>query len=355
MHVENERVKNTIKLIIGLTILIVVLFVWDLIVNRKGNVKDILNNIITTKFQDSYNGVYTYTEELGYKISAFTGCSLSEINNYLLVINDDYYAFRSSCMGTYLKDKGKTDDLNIVAGDKAYSINYKDHLYERDYKVTSIIPNNAIADAKGAIDLNSLPGIVKETEFEGNYYDINRVVAGLTSNIYVYFTHLEGEQYSIRFSRVRSGLESQGATDYTYIIKNIDKMPLYYTFGDNLVMLERESTNSTYSYKFKVYTLKDGITYDLKNMFPITIDNEILNYDKSVYIVYDKSNRLFRMFVGNNKEFCVKNGDKDKVAYYEFEIKYNYSTNEFERPEYIKKWYENSDCSYINGLLKEAV
>ena len=59
-------------------------------------------------------------------------------------------------------------------------------------------------------------------------------------------------------------------------------------------MLERESTNDVYSYQFKVLTTQ-GIVYDLKEKFPIVIDDvkyllaiRNCNIDNEDKIVYDR-------------------------------------------------------------------
>ena len=351
MDVENERVKNSFKLIIAITILIIVLFVWDLIVNRKESVKEIISNITNTKIQDSYNGVYTYSDELETKVIAYSGCSFNTIENYILVINDDFYLFRSTCMGTYLKETGKTDDLNIVEEGKTYSVKYKDHIFYRDYKVLKIIPNNIISQEYGDLDMNSLVGIAKETEFEGNYYEINRSVSGFKGDLKVSFIPQEKGTFLLKIFNLYNKEEIL----YSYLIKDLDKAPLYYSFGKNLAIIERESTDSLFSYKFKVLTL-EGIKYDYKNNFPVFIDGKELNYDNnSVLIIYDKVVKYFKIFVGKDKKFCTDKGNGEDVAYYEFALKYNYRINEFEKPEFVKIWREGDSCAYINEYLKEAV
>ena len=347
---ENERVLKTIKFLVAIAVLTVVVFIWNLIANREHGITDFLANMTPEKrIQDSYNGVYTYEEDLGYKISAFTGCSLESVNNYILIINEDYYVFRSSCMGTYLKGKGETDDLNIVETNKSYMVKYEGNQYIRDFQTVSIVPNNRISKQdSSSLDLNSLSGIIKETMFEGNYYKIKREVAGISTTIIANLEHIDGNNYRLFF-------KAEGKEIYSYNVTNPDKMPLYYGFGSNLVMLERESSAGKYSYQFKVLTAA-GVTYNLVNTLPIKIDNVSLDYEhNSIFIVYDTSTRKFKMFVGFDKKFCVTNGDSSKIAFYEFEINYNYSSNTFEKPSFVKIWYENENCSYVEQYLKEAV
>lgn len=349
MKVESERVKNSIRLLIGLAILTVVLFVGDLIFNRKGSVKEMFSGITNNKILETYNGVYTNHEDLGYRIVAYSGCSVESVDNQILIINDDFYLFRTSCMGTFFKEKGHTDDLNIIEKDKAYEVHYKDITYKRDYKTMSIVQRNTVASKEGYLDLNSLNGIVKETMSNDEYYDIERNVDGLdkSSPLLAIFKHKDDGDFSLSFWKYDDKL-------YEYTIHDINKMPLYYTYGGNLVMLERESSDSLYSYKFKVLT-RGGMTYNLAEKLPVNVDGESLDYNKSVFIVYDQKDKEFKMFIGNDKKFCVENGNKDKIAFYEFSIKYNYQKNEFDNPLYVKKWYEHENCDYINQYLKGAV
>ena len=348
---KSKRFLNSIKLLVAIAILTVVVFIWNLFVNHKKGITDFLANISPNKrVQDTYNGVYTYVEDLGYKISAYTGCSLESINNYILIVNEDYYLFRSSCMGTYLKGTGKTDDLNIVETTDSYLVKYDGHQYNRDYKVVSIVTNNDIETYNGTnLDLNSLSGIIKETMFEDNYYNLIRGVAGLTTRLTVEMKHIDGNRYDLAFYNKKQDLL------YRYNINNPDKLPLYYGFGGDLVMLERESSAAKYSYQFKVLS-ENGIAYELANQFPIIIDGVSLDYNNnSIFIIYDNAKRQFKLFIGTDKKFCVSGGNSDKVAYYEFFIGYNYSTNTFEKPSFVKIWYENEGCSYIEEYLKEAV
>ena len=355
MEVENERVKYAIRLIVGIAVLTVVVFVWDLIVNRKSSVKEIISNITPTKVQDTYNGVYTYSEDLGYKVSAFTGCSFSAVDNYILVINDDFYLFRSTCMGTYLKGSGKTDDLNIVEEKKSYSITYKDNLYHRDYKVVSIVPNNNIAKQDGDLDLNSIVGIAKETEFEGNYYSMERRVYGTNGTLIASFKPLETKEFQLTISSNESDANNEEGYLYTYTIDDLDRAPVFYTYGKNLVIIERDSTASKYAYKFLVVN-GNGDIYDYANYLPVKIDDQELNYsNNSIFIVYDKTSKYFKIFLGKDKKFCKNDDTSDEIAFYEYSIKYNYTHNEFDKPEFVKIWRGVDGCSYIDEYLKEAV
>lgn len=346
MQVENERVRRVINLLIVVAVLTVIVFVWNLVTHNKGTVKDIFNNLtIKGKIQDSYNGIYNHPEDLEKKINAFKGCSISKVNNYILVIYDKFYIFRSSCLGTYLKETGNTDDLNIATTDKDYYIMYKNVRYDRDYTVRSIVPNNAIAHESGKLDLNSLPIILKETQFEGNYYELNREIDGVSDKIKINVKRRDDGLFNVSFWYNRDIL-------YTQVIQNFDNMARYYPYGDMIVIIEREISSDKYSDHFKILNKNKGITYDLADEFNVKVDDVTLNYqNNSIVIVFDTSNRHYKMFVGKDKNFCVKNGSSDKIAFYEFKIVYNHAKGTFDKPVFVANHYESEGCSYIEKYL----
>jgi hypothetical protein len=258
-------------------------------------------------------------------------------------------------MGTYMKGTGKTDDLNIVEEKDSYTVTYKDHLYRRDYKVVSIVPNNKIIDQHGDLDLNSLVGIAKETEFEGNYYPLKRAVYGTSGTLQMSFEPLESKDFLLKISSFENEYNNEDGYLYSYTIKDLDKAPVYYSYGKNLAIIERDSTDNMYAYKFKVINSL-GSQYDYSDHLPVIIDDQELNYNThSIYIVYDKALKYFKVFIGKDKEFCSKSEDSDEIAFYEYAIKYNYTHNEFDKPDFVKIWRSGDGCGYINEYLKEAV
>ncbi len=345
MQTENERVRRVIRLLIIVAILTVVLFVVKLIANNHGKVKDIFDNLtVNGKIQDSYNGVYNNITELDVKVNAYKGCSFNKINNYILVVNDEYYLYRDSCLGTFLMEKGKSDDLNIASTDKEYYIMYKNKRYNRDHTVKKIVPSNTMKNTRGKVGLNALSVILKETEYEGSYYTMENNIDGLSEKYGLKVVPRENNGYSMEITYLMRPI-------YSYYIRSLDEMPKFYIYGETIVVVESESTEDKYSDQFKVIG-NEGMTFNLSDEFDVTVDDIKLNYaNSSIRIVFDKSNRVFRMFVGNDKKFCVKSGASDKVAYYEFVLKYDYSGHSFGKPVFVTNHYENEGCSYINSYL----
>ena len=54
------------------------------------------------------------------------------------------------------------------------------------------------------------------------------------------------------------------------------------------------------------------------------------------------------MLVGDLNTFCDNDKkDSDEISYYEFEIKYNYSTKNFDSPEFKKVGKYSEGCTYV--------
>lgn len=343
---ENKRVVNAIRLLIAIVILTVVVFVVDLIVNRDKKITDLIVNRDKKKINDNYNGVYTNKDDLGMNVYAFNGCSFTTINNYILVVDDNYYLYRSSCMGTYLKESGETKSLNIGEYSNSYFITHNDKRFNKDTSVRSIIPNNIIAKAKDPLELNSLSVIAKETEFEGNYFNFERTIKGMNSKILVNFSRLDNGAFKL-------GFKYKGKVLYEYLVKSFDNMPLFHTMGSQIVMIERDNNindASKYSYKFRVIG-ESGLEYDLQTYFPQIINDVTIGYNDSVYVKYDQQSRSYRILIGNDKKFCVENSTSENVAYYEYKITFDYQTNRFKKPEFVGIGREKDGCGYVSSIL----
>lgn len=347
---ENERVRRAVRLLIVLAILTVIVFVWDLFKNKDKSIDDIIK-IITPKQKntDNSNGIYSYVEPLGVKYKASKSCGFDSITNYLYIIYDEYYYFRSTCMGTFLKEKGQTKNLNIDTDDSGYYVMFNKNKYVRDNKLKTIVPENLLKGSKEAdIDLNSLAIITKETQFEGSYYKLEKTVAYVNPRITAVYEHNSSGGFTLTLGK-------NDITTYTYTIKDMKMFPSFRNYGSNLAIVEKEYNpydKNKYAYKLKLISATQSL-YDLRNHFPIIVDGVELNTnDYSIYIMYDESKQYYRMFVGHDTKFCVGDVKSNRIAYYEFAIKYNFLNATFDRPEFVKIGYENEDCSYIEQYVR---
>ena len=347
---KSKRLSNTIKLLIIILILAVAVFVGYYIKNKKNPFVDIVNNFKKdSALYDNLNGIYTYKETLDKTRNPFSGCAISEMNNHILIINDDYKVYRSSCMGTYLKDEGKVDQLNIKTDSGEEYIEYDDHKFTKDYFTTAIVPNNRIQDYFMSVDLSNLEFVLKETQFPGNYYLIEAPLRNNGNLFLVYDKNPDSDEDSIRIR-----MDEEDVTVYQYSFEKYDELPKFYSFGSKTVIIEEKDNKNSrnkFGYHFNVINSKE-VEYNIENMFPIVINNENLTFENnSVYIFFDEKDRQFKMFVGYDKKMCNEEGSEHRPIYYEFKITYNYSQGHFEKPEFVKVGYEDEKCNYISNYI----
>jgi len=355
---ENTRGKKTTIFVLVLVVLTSLIFlIYSLITGKDNPFVDIIrkkNNVYEVK--DNHNGFYSNYEELNGSKFIFPGCSINKLANVILVINEDYYTYRSSCMGTYFKSSGKTEDLEIEfdAENNNYYISYDDLIYDKDIAINNVVLNNDIEEKIKDIDLNNYQLFLKETEFLGNFYDIeDKGINNSSSDIKFNFIKNENEDsfiLSLKPNNIKERIL------YQKQIKDMSSLPNIYPYGKNIVIIEKErnlNNDKLLAYTF-IAINKEGVIYNLKEKFPIIIDGVTLNYDNSVYIKYDPAKRAFRMLVGYDDKMCVDNYDEsetDSIVYYEFLIDYDYTLNNFDEPRFQKIGYQSEGCRYINSIM----
>ena len=302
-------------------------------------------------FDDNINGVYNYKESVNPSKLVYAGCGLNEINNYILIINDNYKVFRSSCMGTFLKDEGNIDKLDIKQDGKDYYIDYKDHRYDKDTLTRAIVPENTTQKKMRKLEISNVQFLMEETEFEGNYYPIE---IPINNNDMLVFQYNKDDSNTVLKQHFTIGNKRSKAMIYSFEFDEFSEFPYLRSFGKKIVAIEKRdnlNSNMKYGYKFVVFD-ETGIIYNLDQMFPITVNNESLTIENnSVYVMYDTKERVFKLFVGYNKKMCVEESDKHEPIFYEFRINYNYSVGAFEKPEFYKVGYEDEKCTYINNYI----
>ncbi len=344
---------KTLKIVMGIIIIVLLIGLSVLAFYFVKGGKNPIQNIIDgfkndNAINDNYNGIYEYKEELNGSKFIFNGCNVSSINYYILVINDDFYSFKSSCMGTYPLDEGKTENLSFYENETKtnYKLTYKDHEYSRNPALNTISTNNNISKSIRDIDLDNYSLILNETEFEGNYYKISAKIKNLSSDLFFGFEKLDDNTFDITIN---------GSADtalYKKNIKNYDNLPTFYPFGKTLAVIEPGKTddNNLFAYKFKAIS-SNGIIYDLDKMFPIVVNGVTLSTSNSIYVTYNRASRDFTLLVGYDDKMCNKDSKGTNVTYYEFQIKYDFNTGGFKTPEFTKIGYENEGCNYVNRLI----
>ncbi len=356
---KSRLLKNILFILSIIVICLVVFFGYYFIRGEKNPLISIIEDMNEnkekennkSKMLDNHNGIYTYKDDLNGTKFIYSGCSISSINYSILVMNDKFYQYKNSCMGTYLIEEGNTTDLDIKLDEEKniYVIHHQDKDYQKDFITNNIVLNNDISKKLNAINLDNYELIIRETEFEGNYYDINANINGISSSLNLLFNKNSDGSFTVAIVPPRS----KDKILYSHNIRDYNFLPKLYPYGKSVVALETERNqddNSKFAHRINVVN-EDGVIYSVKQMFPITIDNTVLTDENSVYIMFDEKVRYFRMFVGYDDKMCVENSASDNITYYEFKIDYNYADKNFSKPVFVKAGREKEGCSYINTFL----
>ena len=105
----------------------------------------------------------------------------------------------------------------------------------------------------------------------------------------------------------------------------------------------------------RIRDVENGFYIDNNTFAPQTLpytlpDGTVINYTLYVQDIICTVNN-FIMLVGNDKQLCAVDDDSNDIAYYVFDINYNYATKKFEKPEFIKIVYKRDGCKHANEVM----
>lgn len=348
---KNKKIIIIIVLFLILA-LAIILFVYF---NRNNKIiKDIFNHQepkVEEKigFNDSYNGVYKYKKDLGQTYNIFKGCSLSSLDQYIIVINQDYYIYDSTCMGTFYVGTGNVDTLSIKENNetKKYYIEYDDHIYQSD---TSAQEFTHINKSKGKIskdfNFNSFNILMENTQRTDEYYRINTQVANLEKNYYFTVEPVGSGYFNIIFKN------KTGQILYQKNLVGLDNLPEFKTYTTkSIIVLEKDRTNDKYSNRLIVAS-DDGIIYNSDTLLPMIVQNTELNTNNSIFIEYDSKLSKYRVLIGYDDKFCRLDDQSEDIVNYEFTISYDYNKRSFTNLEYVRMGRANEGCDHVNSILE---
>lgn len=347
--------KKKAKINIIFIIMIILLVVTFLMIKFEFNPISYLLNMgeedkVTETSVSNYNGIYRYKESLNKSYKLYSNCTLSYYDYYIVILNENFYRYKSNCVGTFKIAEGKTRMLKFsetVEKNTVITLEGKEYL-KTDY-INSVVEGNYFKDTvddNSRLYADTYHVLLKEAQLPGREFNLKD--ASLTfSNVNFPFTFkvMEDKSFDLKL------FGSNDSIIYNYKVKNLDDLPLFLGFGQNLTVIEPIADAFKYSYTFKAYT-RDGMSYDLKTKFPITIDGDTLYYTDNIYIKYSPSENVFVMLVGDKREFCENKSHSKDVAYYVFHIKYDYVKKNFNNPKFIKKVYKNEGCSFVKELME---
>lgn len=346
---NKNRTKNNFKFIVFILILCLVAFGGAMLLKDDDSViNDVINLLDSDNFiKDNYNGVYLYKESLGGSTNLFRGCTLEHIDYYIMIVNEEFYTYRSSCIGTFAFEQGKTKDLKIYSNEesKKFYIEYQDKVYTKDDSIRTITLENNVVKNENGFNVNNYQILFEQSQFPGAYFNVrNQKISSISTTMYINIVHEEGEKFKITINNKSNELI------YEYTFENFKQMPYLYPYGSYLVILEKDESDTKYMHTIKV--LGDyGLVYNLAEHFPITIDDVVLDQNTSIYATFDKYTRKFKVLLGNDKKMCVENGTTNDVTYYEFTVDYNYNIKGFDAPVFVKQGYAKDGCSYIEEVM----
>ena len=308
-----------------------------------------------TKVADNLNGFYRFRESLGGTYNMFDTCVLSYVDNYILIVNDHYSLYRSSCIGTLLLEEGNTKDLKFKESKEGTKYILKNDVqYIKNDTIKSIKVGNNVkdmaADGLGNVAFENYAMLLEEAIKYDENFSISRSKFKSTGQYAFTFKNIEEDLYL--FELWGTEVESEEITPlYSFNATNFSNMPKFRMYGRNALVLESIATSNKYSFGFKLFSEK-ALLYDVKTYFPITINSHVLTAHDSIYIKHNVREDYFTMIVGKDKEFCVEKSDKTDPAYYVFKLKYNYKKGNFDAPEFIKIVYKNEGCNYLNSIME---
>lgn len=308
------------------------------------------DNVIT----DNKNGFYIYEVKLDKVIKPSYSCTITSYKYYVVVINNKWYSYKETCLGTYQLDTGNIKDLviNYDNETKRYSLEYDGNTYEKSDNVVSINPKKSFEDDGQKINLEGYKTIFEYIMFEDKDYNfVDRQIVGV--NRFSMSMSLVGGVYKISILSDFS-VEEDKKLAYEYSSKNIEDFPEFSIMNGNLVIIDKVETENKLNYDLKVLSYKNGFEYSLDKVFPIILNGEELSPSThNIFVSYDYAKKKYVLLVSDNKNFCVDDSDSDEVAYYEFNIGINYLDYTFETPTFVKTWYQRDGCNHFNGLKGE--
>ena len=319
--------------------------------------ENVFGNIIDTftkdeKDDDNRNGFYIYEDKLDKSVKVSSSCTITSYKYYLSVVNKKWFLYKSTCLGTFQLKSGKTEDLkiNYDSENKEYSLKYDGNLYVKNDNLRSVVPENTFVNNEGQkLQLEGYKLVLEETMFEGNYYELERLIVGVYG--FVVEINYSGGMYNIEIlSRVPIGTGSE-VEKYTYKAAKIEDLPDLAIMNSKLVAIEKYDINNRTNYDLVLFSYDKAHEYSLREVFPIILNGEELKPETHyIYVDYDVEKKSYVLLVSENKDYCVKDSKENKVAYYEFRIDIDYNDYTFKTPTFVRTWYERDGCSHYNGL-----
>lgn len=353
-----NKSKRVVKNILFIFIVVILVIGGYFLYTKLTGKENVFNNIIDKKEEksetDNYNGVYVYSEKLDRSYSVYGGCTVNSLDQYIVVIDDEYYLYDYTCMGTYEKGSGKVSELDFsLADNNLYKLKYDDKTFDKNINISYVIPGSNIKSKIKSINPDTYKFVLKNSEFEGNYFDLEKIKIYGASNYSMSLIHDSGEHFFMTINGSDPTLSGKTSQTMSLDIRNLDYLPDFVSVYSKLAIISKDvNSDNLYNYNLVLFDNLKGDMFNLKSLFPITINDKELNYsNNSIYLNYSKLNRSFNLLIGYNNEFCSTDSDSNEVTYYLFKIDYDLENQSLKRPEYVKTYYKKDGCDDYNKMI----
>lgn len=304
-----------------------------------------------TKDLDNRNGIYlnyVIPEEFTRVSSA---CTVTKLEYYMVVINKKWYSYRSSCMGTYQTGEGTVEDLDIKYNSERdeFSFTYNGKRFVKNKNLLSIAPEETFIDSKQNVSLEGYKLLAQETMFENHYYIFENYILDV-GGVMRFGKESADEPYTLAIMAFK---EREESNIYRYESYNLDDFPQFNSFNKKIAIRELYQVNGRTNYTLKLYEFGKGITYDLNNHFPITVNGvQLSSDDHYVYLDTNVNRHYYVMLVSTNPKFCVEGSESNNIAYYEFKVEFDYNNYSFKTPTFVRAWYEKEGCKHVDKVME---
>ena len=298
---------------------------------------DVAPSLSRDKVSDTKNGIYVIKNNTISKKTLLKKCVIDSINDYIVVINENYYMYRGNCLNTIYLGQGSTEKLKFEKDNNSeYSVELEDVIYRKDYTTDKIVVENKVVSNNAvSYDYDSLKLVIDYSEFPNNYYSFIGNILYNNSYMFNYVYNKDFNSFSFNISYIQSSIFSKS-------MKSFDDIPYFYSLGNNMVIIDLNKDGNRYGSHLFVYSGADK-TYDYNSMFPLYVNNNIIDSTWNRIFRYDATNKVAYVLFSKTNDFC---DFSDGNAYYEFKLSYDYKKNGFNAPDLYKKGINSKDCNY---------
>jgi len=353
-----DSMKKIGKVLIIVVLLLLVCGGIVIYLNKDKNnvIGEIFQSIEEKENNDNKNGFYLYTDKLDKTYKLSNSCTLSSNKYVIAVVNDDYYLYKSNCLGVIQLKSGKSSELKIYYDSlkEYYYMQYDGNKYIKNKKMATIVPSNNFIDGNHGIYIDNYKKLIEELMVDESF-NIDTQAAGLSGVTFEY-----KQDDGIYFVKIATGGDIKDGEDiskfqleYSNYFEKFDDLPDFYLLNSNVVISEKNKLNGQTTRNLKIFSRKRGIEYNLADVFPIRVNGVELKPDTHyVYSVYDKTSKSYAMLVSTNSNFCKEDSKESNIAFYEFKLEIDYTNYLFKTPTFIRAWYEKDGCSRVKELME---